>query len=76
MAQENTSWGYCWIQGELKQLGHWVAPSTIARVLKDNGIKPARPTVPRPGRRSWRLIGVRSPEWTSSRPRSGRHAVW
>jgi transposase len=41
MAQENTSWGYCWIQGELKQLGHWVAPSTIARVLKDNGIKPA-----------------------------------
>ena len=41
MAQENSSWGYCRIQGELKQLGHRVAPSTIARVLKDNGIKPA-----------------------------------
>ncbi len=46
MAQENSSWGYCRIQGELKQLGHRVAPSTIAKVLKDNGIKPApdRPT--------------------------------
>ena len=41
MAQENSSWGYYRIQGELKQLGHRVAPSTIARVLKDNGIKPA-----------------------------------
>ena len=41
MAQENSSWGYCRIQGELKQLGHRVASSTIARVLKDNGIKPA-----------------------------------
>ena len=46
MAQENSSWGYCRIQGELRQLGHRVAPSTIAKVLKDNGIKPApdRPT--------------------------------
>lgn len=41
MAQENSRWGYCRIQGELKQLGHRVATSTIARVLKDNGIKPA-----------------------------------
>ena len=41
MAQENSSWGYCRIQGELKQLGHRVAPSTIGRVLKDNGIEPA-----------------------------------
>ncbi|MDA2937357.1 hypothetical protein MYX75_03730 [Acidobacteria bacterium AH-259-A15] len=46
MAQENSGWGYCRIQGELRQLGHRVAPSTIAKVLKDNGIKPApdRPT--------------------------------
>ena len=41
MALENSGWGYCRIQGELKQLGHRVAPSTIAQVLKDNGIKPA-----------------------------------
>ena len=41
MAQENSSWGYRRIQGELKQLGHRVASSTIARVLKDKGIKPA-----------------------------------
>ena len=46
MALENSGWGYCRIKGELKQLGHRVATSTIAKVLKDNGIKPApdRPT--------------------------------
>jgi transposase InsO family protein len=51
MAEENSGWGYCRIQGELKQLGHRVAPSTIAQVLKDNGIKPApdRPS-------SWRAF--------------------
>jgi hypothetical protein len=51
MARENSSWGYCRIQGELKELGHRVAPSTIAGVLKANGIKPApdRPS-------SWRVF--------------------
>ena len=51
MARENSGWGYCRIQGELKQLGHRVAPSTIAKVLKDHGIKPApdRPS-------SWRTF--------------------
>jgi len=39
MAQENSSWGYCRIQGELKCLGHRVARSTIAKVLKENGIQ-------------------------------------
>jgi putative transposase len=45
-AKENSSWGYCRIQGELKGLGHTVAPSTIAKTLKEHGIKPApdRPT--------------------------------
>lgn len=41
MATENSTWGYCRIQGELKALGHRVASTTIANVLKENGIKPA-----------------------------------
>ena len=46
MATENSTWGYARIQGELKGLGHKVARSTIAKVLKQNGIPPApdRPT--------------------------------
>ena len=41
MATGNPSWGYCRIQGELKGLGHKVASTTIANVLKENGVKPA-----------------------------------
>ena len=50
-ATENSNWGYRRIQGALKNLGHRVAPSTIANVLKEHGIKPApdRPT-------SWRTF--------------------
>jgi len=33
--------GYCRIQGEFRVLGHKVASSTIAKVLKGNGIRPA-----------------------------------
>ncbi|MCP3918438.1 MAG: DDE-type integrase/transposase/recombinase [bacterium] len=40
-ATENSTWGYCRIQGALKNLGHTVAPSTIAKTLKEHGIKPA-----------------------------------
>ena len=40
-ALENSSWGYCRIQGELKGVGHHVATTTIANVLRENGIKPA-----------------------------------
>ncbi|MEM7311312.1 MAG: integrase core domain-containing protein [Planctomycetota bacterium] len=51
MARENSNWGYCRIQGELRALGHEVASTTIANVLKANGIKPApqRPS-------SWRAF--------------------
>ncbi len=51
MATENPGWGYTRIQGALKNLGHGVARSTIAKVLKDNGIVPApeRPS-------SWRTF--------------------
>jgi len=40
IATDNPSWGYCRIQGELKGLGHRVASSTIANVLREQGIKP------------------------------------
>jgi putative transposase len=51
MATENSTWGYTRIQGALKNLGHGVARSTVARVLKAHGIPPApdRPT-------SWRAF--------------------
>ena len=46
MATENATWGYSRIQGEMQQLGHRVGRSTIARILKAEGLKPApqRPT--------------------------------
>src|SRR5262249_32230883 len=51
MATENPAWGYARIQGALKNLGHSVARSTVANVLKDQGIPPApdRPS-------SWRTF--------------------
>jgi putative transposase len=51
MARENPGWGYTRIQGALKNLGHGVARSTVAKVLKANGIPPApaRPS-------SWRTF--------------------
>jgi putative transposase len=51
MATENPTWGYSRIQGALKNLDHRVARSTIARVLKEQGIPPVpdRPT-------SWRMF--------------------
>jgi transposase InsO family protein len=42
MATENPSWGYTRIQGALKNLGHRVARSTIADILKGAGIPPTR----------------------------------
>jgi len=41
MATENSSWGYDRIQGALKNLGHKVAPTSIANILKRHGIEPA-----------------------------------
>jgi transposase InsO family protein len=42
MATENPTWGYTRIQGALKNLGHQVGRSTIARILKLAGIPPSR----------------------------------
>jgi hypothetical protein len=46
MAKENPTWGYTRIQGALKNLGHDVGRSTIARILRSSGIAPVpeRPT--------------------------------
>jgi putative transposase len=46
MAEENPKWGYTRIQGALKNLGHQVGRSTVARILKAQGLPPAptRPT--------------------------------
>src|SRR2546427_1046206 len=41
MAEENRSWGYRRIQGALANLGHNVARTTIANILKRHGIEPA-----------------------------------
>jgi Lactonase, 7-bladed beta-propeller len=51
MATENPGWGYTRLQGALKNLGHGVARSTVAKVLKAHGIPPApdRPS-------SWRTF--------------------
>ena len=42
MATENPSWGYTRIQGALRNVGHRVARSTIASILKAEGIPPSR----------------------------------
>ncbi len=50
MATDNPAWGYQRVRGELLHLGHRVAASTIARVLKTHDIKPA----PRRTSATWR----------------------
>jgi len=46
MAEENPTWGYTRILGALKNVGHRVSRSTIARILKAHGVSPVpeRPT--------------------------------
>src|SRR5438445_9661802 len=41
MAEENRRWGYRRIQGALSNLGHILARTTIASILKRHGIDPA-----------------------------------
>jgi putative transposase len=50
LATENPRWGYQRIRGELLQLGCRVSASSIARVLRVNGLQPA----PRPASTTWR----------------------
>jgi hypothetical protein len=46
MVEDNPTWGYTRIRGALKNPGHHVGRSTIARILKARGVPPApnRPT--------------------------------
>ena len=50
MALDDRTWAYQRIRGELLALGHRVAASTIARVLKAHGLEPA----PRRSSATWR----------------------
>ncbi len=50
LAEDNPTWGYRRIQGELKHLGIAIAPSTVWSILRSEGIDPA----PRRSGLSWR----------------------
>jgi putative transposase len=41
MAEENRGWGYRRIQGAIANLGHILAHTTVANILKRHGIEPA-----------------------------------
>ncbi|MEW6079369.1 MAG: integrase core domain-containing protein [Thermodesulfobacteriota bacterium] len=41
IAQENARMGYTRIAGELKKLGHCLAPTTVANILKKHGLPPS-----------------------------------
>jgi hypothetical protein len=75
MGEENSTWGDTRIQGALKNLGHRVGRSTIARILKRHGLPPVATRRPR-GRRFSARTGARWPGPMSSRRRSGRAADW
>jgi len=49
LAEENPTWGYRRIAGEIRRLGIGIAPSTVWSILKDAGIDPA----PRRAGMSW-----------------------
>ena len=71
MAEENRAWGYRRIQGAISNLGHKLARSTIADILRRHGIEPApersrKTTWKEFLRRHWELIvAADSSPWRS-----------
>ena len=65
MAKENPTWGYTRIVGALANIGHDVARTTVAKILKAAGIAPA------PGTRTTDLV-ANVPEGTRWRDRRRR----
>ncbi len=53
LAEENPTWGYARIQGELRRLGHRVAAATVRRVLRRSGLPPAPQ---RASQQTWRTF--------------------
>ena len=41
LARENPTWGYSRIQGAVRDLGHSVGRTTVSRILRKEGMKPA-----------------------------------
>jgi hypothetical protein len=69
LANENASWGYRRVHGELAVLGIKVAPSTVWEILRDAGIDPFPADSARPGPRFCAPKPTRSSPPTSSKPR-------
>jgi putative transposase len=53
MARDNPTWGYDRIAGVIEHLGHRVAPNTVKKILRANGIDPAPE---RKLKTSWRTL--------------------
>jgi putative transposase len=69
MATENR-WGYLRIVGALRNLGHIVARTTVANILKRHGIEPA-PERKTTWKEFFARTGMSSPQQTSSPSRFG-----
>jgi hypothetical protein len=41
LAGENPAWGYRRVHGELTRLGHQISDSTVRRILRSRGYRPA-----------------------------------
>jgi len=60
LAEENREWGYRRLQGALSHLGHKLARSTMAAILKRHGIEPAPE---RSRKTTWKEFLERHWEW-------------
>jgi len=69
MAEENRAWGYRRIQGAISNLGHKLARSTIADVLRRHGIEPAPE---RSRKTTWKEFLTR--HWSGRRRRKPDHS--